>query len=155
MTTHDEIAELKAATRAAHETIKDLNETIRRAESLVVELRDLFHVEADEQISHEVTAGMKQLGDVVGKACEDATALVFKRFDEIVDGLTGDDKAGRRSGRPSIPEVIEFMQQGREPFDLPDLEQPVKPPAAYVPPDLPMPVNRAARRRAGKKRAGR
>lgn len=84
MSTCDEIEELKAATRAAHETIKDLNTAIRQAEKLVEKLKVTVHQEAhtavDEVMAREVRGGLESLAAVVKTITAEATAKVEERF---------------------------------------------------------------------------
>lgn len=84
MTTKDEIDELKAATRAAHATIKDLNTVIRDAERTIGQLRELVDTEShkavDEILAREAKAGLDKLGEVVKTVTDEATVRIKERF---------------------------------------------------------------------------
>lgn len=115
MTTRDDIDDLKAATRAAHEMIQELNEAIRDAEKAAEGLRKMVHDQVDDVLSREVRGGLEALGKVVQKACDDATELVYRRFDTITATLLGETKDRRRKGDRSIPEMAEEYAERRKP----------------------------------------
>lgn len=111
MSTRDEIDELKAATRAAHETIKDLNAAIRDAEELVERMKTVVeetaHKNVDQVLAEETRKGVEALGEVIKKACDESTEAVYRRFDLITGVLMGEDKKSRREGKLSLPELAE------------------------------------------------
>lgn len=110
MTTEEETAALREATRQAHEVLGDLRRAIKDGERLVKEAADVAIKERFEPV---VAQGLKEFGDALGVAIEESTQAVFARFDQITDTLLGEDKASRRRGKPSIPDLADKEAQRR------------------------------------------
>jgi hypothetical protein len=83
-----ELAELKQATREAHEAIKDLRTVL--AEARVFQAESLA-AQVDTKVHDQVADGLARYQGTLAKAVDDATAAVFRRFDTIVANLLGHD----------------------------------------------------------------
>lgn len=91
--------ELRAEIRQAHETLKDLQREIREARELIPLLTDeLFTAEVERQVT--------ALDRRIRQAMSDATTRVIAQFDKLHDVLTGQGRRERRTGEPSIPDLI-------------------------------------------------
>ena len=107
MTTEEEIAALKQATREAHEARSDLQLVIKEAKKYFEEeLKD----KAETIIKMHVTLGLQEYSRDIKTAIDKATQAVYNRFDKIVDTMLGEDKASKRQGRPSIPELMKKVR---------------------------------------------
>jgi hypothetical protein len=117
MTSEEEIAAIKEATRVAHEAIKDLKGLIKEAKQISEHISVQMHEEVDEKLQAEVKVGLEQLSVAFKAATEEATNKVFKRFDDLADLLLGEDWRSKKKGKPSIPDLIESRLgrgEGRE-----------------------------------------
>jgi uncharacterized protein YukE len=103
----EEVAALKAATREAHEAIKDLRAAIREGKELVREIDAAAETSVTERVHKVVQEGLDEFGKALEKSIEGATEAVFERFDTLADLLNGADKASKRQGKPTISELIE------------------------------------------------
>lgn len=106
--TDDKIRELKEATREANEVLKDLRRAIKEGRKLV---DDAAEAAISERMKPVVKEGLDEFGQALEKAIKVATDGVFARFDQIADMLLGEDKASKRKGLPSVPELIEQKRQ--------------------------------------------
>lgn len=89
----DDVQELRAATREAHEAMKDLRLLIKSMETVREELLDVSHQVFDQRLEEQTSLALKAYQDTVAKAIEDATQAVYKRFDTITDILLGERKS--------------------------------------------------------------
>lgn len=98
----DETEQLRAATREAHEAMKDMRLLMRDARCLIEDIREATTVEVNKQVSDEVRmaimANMAGHQQAISEAIEEATALVYKRFSDIGDVLMGEDRSSKRAG---------------------------------------------------------
>jgi hypothetical protein len=106
--------ELRAATREAHEAIKDLTRITREAKAAV----ELLRAEPDRILSeHVVTTvreGLNQYQATLDKAINEATEKVYERFDKVTDILLGENRKAKLRGDPSITELAERMAADRD-----------------------------------------
>jgi phosphoenolpyruvate-protein kinase (PTS system EI component) len=106
VSTEAEVAALRAATREAHEAIKDLRAVIREAkevkEKLGVEMTDVW----DNGMREVVSTGLAEYNTTIKRAIDEATQAVFDRFNVLADRLLGVDKGTRRRGEFSIEELV-------------------------------------------------
>jgi len=104
--TEDEVAALKAATREAHEAIKDLRAVIKEAReissTLTVEMNDAW----EHHVQDTVREGLAGYNAEIKKQIDLATQAVFDRFMDLGDRLLGVDKTTRRRGEPSIEDTV-------------------------------------------------
>lgn len=91
--------QLRAEIRQARETLKDLRYEIRTA-------RELVPLLTDELFEAEVAKQLKTLGEETEKAMDSSVDRVNKKFDELYNLLTAQDRHSRRAGKPSIPELL-------------------------------------------------
>lgn len=110
-TTDEEVARLKEATREAHEALKDLNVMIQMAKATVKELNACVEEALSDGIDKQVKQGLDEYKASLSAAIDGATEAVYKRFDLIADILTGEDKASKRAGKPSIPDLVRRRAQ--------------------------------------------
>jgi LPS O-antigen subunit length determinant protein (WzzB/FepE family) len=106
MTAVDEVAELREATRQAHEALKDLRLAVKEAVKLKDSIEQAAQVAMDERIAPAVEKGLEEFRESLKKAIDTGTEAVFHRFDTVADTLLGEDRATRRQGKPSIPEMF-------------------------------------------------
>lgn len=92
--------ELRSEIREARETLKDLRRETRDARTLIPLL-------TDELFTAEVKKHVDQLGRATEKAMDSSVARVMKKFDDLFDLLTGQDRQSRRAGKASVPELLE------------------------------------------------
>lgn len=111
MTTDEEIAALRAATREAHEAIKDLRTAIREAADERQALTDLFPRLTEERIGEAVETGLAKFGVELQSAIDIATKKVFDRFDRISDIIMGETRANKRKREPTM---VEQLEEARE-----------------------------------------
>jgi hypothetical protein len=101
-----QLLELRELIRQAHEATQDLRAAMKEAAAL----RDSLPAAAEQAVSEkfraEVESGLVSFHDALGKAIEDATAAVYRRFDTIEKLLLGEDDKSARAGKPSIPQMI-------------------------------------------------
>lgn len=93
--------QLRAEIREARETLKDLRREIKDARTLIPLL-------TDELFEAEVKKHVAQLGRVTENAMEKSVARVMKKFDDLFDLLTGQDRQSRRAGKASVPELLDI-----------------------------------------------
>lgn len=110
-TTDEEVARLKEATREAHEALKDLNVMIQMAKATVKELNACVEEALNDGIGKQVQEGLDEYKESLAAAIDGATEAVYKRFDQIADILTGEDKQSKRAGKPSIPDLVRRRAQ--------------------------------------------
>jgi fructose-1,6-bisphosphatase/inositol monophosphatase family enzyme len=98
----DETEQLRAATREAHEAMKDMRLLMRDARCLITDIQQAVTTEVDKQVKDAVRATiMVQLAvhhQALEESIDEATALVYKRFSEIGDVLMGEDRNPKRAG---------------------------------------------------------
>ncbi|MFJ2178923.1 hypothetical protein ACIOHE_39275 [Streptomyces sp. NPDC087851] len=102
--------QLRAEIREARETLKDLRTEIKTARGLVPDL-------TAERISAEVQTQLARLADATTTAMDTAVDRINRQFDGLYDTLMGQDRASRRAGEPSIPDLI----RARGPVDREEL----------------------------------
>lgn len=110
-TTDEEVARLKEATREAHEALKDLNVMIQMAKATAKELNACVEEALNDGIGKQVQEGLDEYKESLAAAIDGATEAVYKRFDQIADILTGEDKQSKRAGKPSIPDLVRRRAQ--------------------------------------------
>lgn len=93
-----DLADLRAATREAHETIQSLRSVIKEGREVVALIEDAGRQTVEDRIDHQVAAGLARYGDSITTAIDNAQAAVDKRFDTLADILLGETKAERRKG---------------------------------------------------------
>ena len=97
-----EVEDLRAATREAHEAMKDMRLLMRDARCLIADIQEATSTQINEKVSDEIRAAvflnMEGHQQAISEAIEEATALVYKRFSEIGDILMGDDRNAKRAG---------------------------------------------------------
>lgn len=103
---NDEVAELREATREAHEAMSDMKRLMKEVREVIGELRAAAHVEVDEMITEEVRKGLDAYKAVLDKAIETATESVYARFDKIGDLILGEDSLTKKKGLPSIEDMV-------------------------------------------------
>ncbi|MGW5736981.1 MULTISPECIES: hypothetical protein [Streptomyces] len=92
--------DLRAEIREARGTLKDLRREIKEARTLVPMLTDeLFQAEVKKQVD--------ALGEATVTAMDAAVDRVNAKFDGLYDLLTGQDRQSRRTGQPSVPDLLE------------------------------------------------
>lgn len=99
--------DVRSATRAAHEATKDLKAVIREAREL------LSSKPVEDRIDQAVAAGLEHYTTTIKAKTDEATAAVFRRYDEIVVPMLGALEqlrdAGiveKASGRPIFGEDV-------------------------------------------------
>lgn len=110
----EEAEELRAATREAHEAMQDMRALIREMGEIEQRLRKTAGEVFEERMMAQVSEGLARYGESIGRAIEDATQAVYKRFDTIADVLLGEDRASRRTGRASLADYAERAADSRE-----------------------------------------
>jgi hypothetical protein len=101
-------------TREAHEVLKDLKATIRRAEEVIkladdTKLRLVAEVIAavdDDLIGSAITAGLENYERSIIAAIETAEDAIFSRFDGIARVLMEGDGTG-----PTLQELVKLKKQ--------------------------------------------
>lgn len=101
--------QLRTEIREARETLSDLRREIKDARTLVPLL-------TDELFQAEVRKRVDELARVTEKAMEESVARVVKRFDELADILTGQDRKTRRAGKPSVPALVQARAAATRPL---------------------------------------
>lgn len=115
MTTNDEIAALKAATRQAHETIQELRTVIREARDLLNQLGPAAEAAVDEHLAPVVEKSLEDWAEHSTKFINQAEERINARFDQIADILLGETKRDRRRGEPTLSEYAEHIAARRQP----------------------------------------
>ena len=97
-----EVEDLRAATREAHEAMKDMRLLMRDARCLITDIQEAVTIDINDKVSEQIrlaiTVQLMSHQQEFGEAIEEATALVYKRFAEIGDILMGDDRNAKRAG---------------------------------------------------------
>lgn len=110
-TTDEEVARLKEATREAHEALKDLKRGVEEAKEAHRLLHACVEQALNDGIGKQVQEGLDEYKESLAAAIDGATEAVYKRFDQIADILTGEDKQSKRAGKPSIPDLVRRRAQ--------------------------------------------
>jgi predicted phage-related endonuclease len=105
--TDQKIDEMREATRAANETLSDLKRTLKEVKKVQAEVHKEIDTAFDDKVATVVADTLASYRVSIDEAIENATQAVFDRFDTIHKTLTGETRADKRAGRPSIPEMIE------------------------------------------------
>ena len=93
-----EVEDLRAATREAHEAMKDLRLLMRDARVLIAEIHEAAYQEVNSIVGAFVREGMQAHQRAIEDAIEDGTNMVYRRFSEIGDILMGEDRGSKKSG---------------------------------------------------------
>lgn len=109
----EEAEELRAATREAHEAMKDMRGLIREMATVEERLRETAATVFAERIEEQVAAGLAQYSESISTAIDNATEAVDRRFDTIASIMLGEDPATVRKGLPSIKDYAEQIAEGR------------------------------------------
>jgi hypothetical protein len=91
--------QLRAEIREGRETLKDLRTAIKEARAVAPSI-------VTDLLTQEVAKQLEKLSDHTKKAMDDSVARVVAKFDELFRVITGQDHATRRTGKPSIPDLI-------------------------------------------------
>ena len=83
----DAAADLRAATREAHEALRDLNLAVKEAK----ELRSKLPGTAEAQIEKAVSTGLNEYAGTLTRAIETAETAIFRRFGKLEAILLGDE----------------------------------------------------------------
>jgi hypothetical protein len=92
----DEVEELRAATREAHEAMKDLKVLMRECRALIAEAEVAAEREVVTQVKEAVEVGLAAHGEAITEAIEQAETLIYQRFAQIGDILMGEHKGTRQ-----------------------------------------------------------
>lgn len=109
----EEAEELRAATREAHEAMKDMRGLIREMATVEERLRETAATVFAERIEEQVAAGLAQYSESISTAIDNATEAVDRRFDTIASIMLGEDPATVRKGLPSIKDYAEQIASQR------------------------------------------
>jgi hypothetical protein len=101
-TVAEDVEALRAATREAHEAIKDLRSVLRDAEQTRTQLLATAEEVFTARIEAQVAAGLTEYRDTITAAIESATAAVYRRFDRVADLLLGESREAQRRGEPTL-----------------------------------------------------
>jgi hypothetical protein len=104
-----QLLELRDLIRQAHEATADLRAVLREAKAVRDSLPAAAEKAVAEKFGAAVETGLGSFHDALGKAIEDSTAAVYRRFDTIEKLLLGEDAKSVRAGKPSIPQMIETI----------------------------------------------
>lgn len=115
-TTEEEIADLRAATREAHEAIKGLKEWIKEARKVIPEIETTARKHVDEHLAPVVKSETEKLTAAIDRAIIEADERVNRRFDQLTDILLGEDKRAKRTGKRSIPDLAKETVERRGPY---------------------------------------
>jgi hypothetical protein len=111
------VSECREMIREAHAATKDLRAAVRDAKK---ELQDLAKDEVADQIQHEVSRQVEELGEQTSAAIKAATQKVIAEFDRFGEALLGKETywqtaSGRRSAtRPDTDVVTLDVQPGED-----------------------------------------
>ena len=109
MTTEEEVAALKAATREAHEAIQGMKLAQRDLRATMDEVR----AEIEAKLEGYVVAELGKLSEAVRVNVDKATESVFHRFDTLADELLGEGWRHRKKGDKPLPDMLrEHVAQG-------------------------------------------
>ena len=109
----EEAADLRAAIREAHEAMQGLRDLIREWRALKAELEAASAQVFTDRMEAAVQEGLDSYAESIGKAIDDATAAVDRRFDTIASIMLGEDPATVRKGLPSIKDYAEQIAAER------------------------------------------
>lgn len=112
----EDLPELRAATREAHEAAQEL----RQAERDLAKAYEIVRQDVYQQIKREVERQMEALGEELAKQRNLATERVMRSMDEFWAHMIGADPEAVHSGDP--PELARMLQEGVMDH-LHDLEQ--------------------------------
>lgn len=93
-----EIEELRAATREAHEAMKDIRLLMRDARVLMAELNECIGMDVKSTLNTAVAVGMAAHQAAIEEAITEAERLIYERFGAIGDVLLGEDRNSARTG---------------------------------------------------------
>jgi hypothetical protein len=102
VTPTEDVEALRAATREAHEVLKDLRAE-RRA---ITQLLDGIGRRVDDRIKAAVKDGLAALGIAVDDQMRKSVAKFTAEFDRLEAIVLGTDPKSRRTGRPPLAEVL-------------------------------------------------
>lgn len=99
----EEAAELRAATREAHEAMRDMRVLLEECRAITVEMATIVKVEIDGWMGEQVRKGLEDYNGTMLSAIDGATEAVYQRFDNLVRILCAGTKSQQRKEGESIP----------------------------------------------------
>lgn len=114
MTPEEEVAALKAATREAHEAIKDLRAEIRKAKIAQEALLDRLTEAWTDGVDLVIKEGLESYRETIEQAIASAQQAVYARFDQVADVLLGEDRATVRKGDESLVDTAKRIRRRRQ-----------------------------------------
>lgn len=105
MSTAEEIAALKAATREAHEAIKGLREAQRDMKALLAEIEAAARKSVEERIDEAIVAGLAEYDAKLIEAIEKGTQATYDRFDLLATICLGEERM-KDAETPPLPELM-------------------------------------------------
>jgi hypothetical protein len=105
VSTEEDLAAIKAATRELHEAIQEARAARRELQTTWMAIDVTIAGTVETMIEKHVAKGLADYEDALKTAIENATEAVYKRFDKITDILLGEDKKQARRGDPTIEEL--------------------------------------------------
>jgi hypothetical protein len=102
----DDLAALKAATREAHEVLRDLRTELRAVKQMLDGIEGRVQRAVGTLIDQQVAAQVSQLGETTEKAMRESVAKVGRTFDRLERILTGQEG----DGRPPLEQQLRQVQ---------------------------------------------
>jgi hypothetical protein len=97
-----QLIELRGLLTEGHGLVQDLTRLLREAR----EVRRNLPEAVNERIGAAVDTGLTEYKDTLGKAIEDATDAVYRRFDTLAAICMGEDPKSVRDGKTSVPDLL-------------------------------------------------
>jgi hypothetical protein len=103
--------EIREAVREGRELLKDLKVERQKIEALL-------NVGAHDMVDRAMARAVATLGASAKEAMDQSVKKIYLNFDRLEATLLGTTSRDRRSGEPSIPELIDLLARRREWLDL-------------------------------------
>jgi hypothetical protein len=101
-----QLIELRGLLTEGHGLVKDLTRLLREARQARDDLPAAITQAAGEKLGAAVDTGLAEYKGALGKAIENATDAVFKRFDTLTAICLGEDPKSVRTGVTSVPDLL-------------------------------------------------
>lgn len=107
---NDKVEEIRAATREANETLQDLRLVLKEfrdeRQAIAKLLEGVPERLVKEHIEEAVIAGLAIMGQQIKEAMDSSVAKVGREFDRLEAIFTGTDNTSKRTGKPTLEELI-------------------------------------------------
>jgi GTPase involved in cell partitioning and DNA repair len=105
-TTSEELADLKATVREAHEVIKDARQLIKELKQYIDKAEVVVHNTMDNEVMAELEDLMGNYTSAIVVATAEAENRVYEKFAKITQVLLIEDQSAQKAGMPTLEEAL-------------------------------------------------